>query len=186
MAFDSSLDHGEGLRDHLTKLAVHSSFDRKRFFPHGCIDAVITREAVRQELEAGSSRLSVEAGGMGQEDLDGLVDFVVLKSKTVFAISIDCGLSNQQIQEAITQFRSVGFRDSELPVLFEDNGSPPSMFYSSTEKAYRKPWNHFLVRRFCSEVQWRFLAPIFPQGGKPVETAQQRHPSVHRGSHTRI
>lgn len=164
MAFDSGLDRGEGLRDRLAKLAVKSPYDRKEFFPHGCIDGLITREAVHQELGAGSSRRSVKTKAV----LESLVDFIMLKSRTVFAISICCGLSSQQIQEAMTQFRSLGCGDSELPIVVEDSGSPPSMFYSSTEKAYRKPWNHFLVRIFCSEVQWMFLAPVFSEGGSQL------------------
>ncbi|KAI7788963.1 hypothetical protein LA080_005065 [Diaporthe eres] len=158
---DSGLDRGEGLRDHLAKLVVKRSFDQKPFLPYGCIDAVITREAVRQELGSGSSRLSVEAGKTGQEDQDSLVDFMMLESKPIFAILICCHLDSHQIQEAMTQFRSHGLNDSELSIMFEDGGSPPSIFYSSFQKAHRKPWNHLPVKTFCFEAQWMFLTPSF-------------------------
>lgn len=163
MSYDNSGKRGEGLRDHLAKLAVKSSFDEKKFFPHGCIDTAITAEAVFQELGNDTGRLSVEARQAQWKDLDGLVEFIMMFGKKVFAISICCGLEGQQIVEAMTQFRHVGFRDSELPVMFEHNASPPSMLYSSAEKAYRKPWNHLLAHTFCSEVQWMFLAPKFSE-----------------------
>lgn len=151
----------EGLRDHLARLTVKSSYDQKEFFPHGCIDSAITREAVCQELGTGSRRLSVDVKQTTQQDLDSLVDFIMLRSKTVFAILICCGLDSQQIQEAMPLFRSLGLDDSNLPIVPEDSSSPPLIFYSSTEKAYRKPWNESLVTTFCSDVQWMFLAPVF-------------------------
>lgn len=115
-----------------------------------------------QELGTGSRRLSVDARQTTEQDLDSLVDFIMLMSKTVFAILTCCGLDSQQIQRAMPRFHSVGLDDSKLPIVFEDSSSPPSaIFYFSTEEAYRKPGNHFLARTFCSEVQWMFLAPTF-------------------------
>lgn len=56
-------------------------------------------------------------------------------AERVFAILICCGLDSQEMQEAMPLFHSLslGLEDSKLPILFEDDSSPLSIFYSSTE-----------------------------------------------------
>lgn len=162
MSSDSSLDRDGDLADQLLSQMVMSSFDEKEFLPHGCIDAIITREAVLRELDTGRSHVAAEAGQEKQYELDSLVDFIMLRGKTVFAILICIFFSSRRIWRAMAQFRSLEFDDSKLPIILEDGSSHLSKFFS-VGKAYRKPWSALSVRQFRSN-QWKFLAPIFLDG----------------------
>lgn len=147
------------LAECVLKLAVRSPYDGEEFFPRGCLDALITPEAVRDELVAGSNHLLAATAQADQEDLGSLVDFIVRKSKNIFAILICCNFGGRQILQAVAQFHSLGFDDSHLPVILEESRS----IFFSTENVFRKPWSSLSMHQFCS-YQWKFLAPVFIDG----------------------
>lgn len=146
----------QALADRVLKLAVRSPYDGEEFFPRGCLDAIITHEAVWVELVAHGGRLPAATAQQTQEHLDSLAEFAVRRSKNIFAILICCNFSEKKLQQALAQFQSLGFDDSNLPVMLEESRST---FYS-TENDLRKPWTSLSVHQFCS-YQWKFLAPVF-------------------------
>lgn len=151
------------LANQLSVLAEESTFDEKEFWPHGCIIPIITKTNVSQGLGTETTHLSVEARRAENKKLDKTVHYILANSKTVFSILLCCSLNSQEIRQAMDEFKVLGFDDSKLPVLFHDKKSPPPMFYSSENRAYRGPWTVFRVRYF-DEYQWRFAAPVFRKG----------------------
>ncbi|KAK2611673.1 hypothetical protein N8I77_005003 [Diaporthe amygdali] len=145
-------DNGEDLTDRLLRELVESPFDRKEFFPNGCIDRIITPETVAATLNAQAD----------QRRLAELVDFASQESKTIFAILLCCDLNIEEIHQALRHFKSIRIDDSKLPVI----GNDTKLFFF-TERTYQKPWTRLRVRHFCSN-QWKFLAPIFQNGQREL------------------
>ncbi|KAK7718097.1 hypothetical protein SLS63_010580 [Diaporthe eres] len=152
---------GEDMAESLARKVEQSLFDHKKeFWPRGSIDGIITRDRVRDMLKSGrrrSSKETQETRKAEQEGLDRLADFISKKGKKLFAIMLYGNISNRDIRQAMTQFQQHRFDDGGLPVV-ED--AIAQVFRSSTNKAYRKPWNHVRVKAFCAN-QWKFLAPTF-------------------------
>lgn len=157
MASDSD---SQDLCDRLVKRLVRNPYDQKEFIPRGSLDALINREAVRQVLVAGNQRLSAKTAQVGQNNLDSLVDFIVKRSTNIFAMLMYCFFEEMQVLQAVVHFQSLGFDDSNLPVIFEES---QSIFLSTENGRFKKPWTALSVRQFCSH-QWWFLAPVFVDG----------------------
>lgn len=166
-------DSEEDMAESLARKVERSLFDQKKeFWPRGTIDGIITRERVRDRLKLRrkrSSKETQETRKAEQESLDKLADFISRRCKKIFAIMLCGNLSDSDIRQALSQFQQLGFDDGGLPAV-EDNNT--RVFYSSTAKAYRKPWNHIRVGAFCSN-QWKFLAPVFDN--KQSEMALHRN-----------
>lgn len=161
----STLSHTESLINRLYFLSVSSSFDRGRnFLPHGYLDTIITHDTVTQVLEAKTSDLTVEARQADQQNMDGVVDFIVEKCKKLFAILFLIFLDSRHLRREMDYFHAIGFDDSQLPLTTKSR-----IFYYDDEKSYRKPWNDSLVERFCETDQWRYLAPVFTSEIKNLE-----------------
>lgn len=148
----------EDLAKSLAGKVEKSEFDHsKEFFPHGSIDGIITRDRVRRKLKPRRGHSSTETQESRQEEVDRLADSILRGSKKTFAIMLYASFSNKDLREAMTQFRTLGFDDGNLPLVGE---ATTRIFFSSTTKRHRRPWNHFRVDAFCSN-QWKFLAPVF-------------------------
>lgn len=141
----------ENLTDRLAEQLVRSHFDGEEFMPRGCINAIVTRDAVSKKLRAGQA---------DPRSPDDLAEFVLWRSKTIFAILVCCSLDNEQIRETMAHFKYIQFDDSKLPVTGHLDDIR-SRIFSSTRNEYTKLWNIFRVKAFCEQYQWQFLAPVF-------------------------
>lgn len=151
----------ESLDESLARNEEKSVFDHsKEFLPYGTIDGIITHERVCGRLKSRRGHPSTETQESRQADqasVEKLADSILRSSKKTFAITLYANLSNKDFREAMIQFHSLGFNDDNLPVTGD---ATTRIFFSSSTKRYRRPWNHFRVDAFCSN-QWRFLAPVF-------------------------
>lgn len=135
----------------LEKFAV-SRFDpdTKFFLPAGCIDELISREAISRELENNPTldprHFDIVEGLTGK-----IVDFVCGGAKKVFATAVLSGLRGEDLETAMELFMVESFTDESLPVrqeTFEE-------LFSGLDA-----WSRLARHRFCQE-QWKFLAPVF-------------------------
>lgn len=134
---------GDELVDHLLKGLVKSSFDNgKEFWPRGCIDKIVTLEAITEELDP---------------TLDALVEFIMNKGRTIFAIALCSNLDGDRLFWAMKQFKELNFNDASLPVIGDD---VKRIFFSPTGKGFQYPWTGLSVKAFRS-YQWKSLAPVF-------------------------
>lgn len=148
----------EGLAASLARHSENSTFDKKEFLPSGTLNGIITAQRVHGRLRSKRDRSSTETQESRQADqaiVDRLANFILTRSKKVFATMLYANLNNRDIRDAMTQFEDLGFNDNHLPLVKD-----AATFISSTTKRYRKPWNLFRVDAFCSN-QWRFLIPVF-------------------------
>lgn len=142
MDSDSSII-GDGLVDNLLKELVDSSFDKgKEFWPRGCIEKIVTLQAITEQLDP---------------TLDALVDFIMDGSRTIFAIALCSNLEGDRLFRAMDQFKELNFNDSSLPIVGDD---AKRIFISPTGKGFKYPWNSLSVKNFRS-YQWKSLAPVF-------------------------
>lgn len=150
---------GGGVAGSLARKVEKSVFDHsKEFLPNGSIDGIITRDRVRGRLKSRSSSTETpESLQADQANVDRLTESILRRSKKTFAIMLHANLSNKDLREAMTQFQSLGVDDDKLPLIGD---ASTRIFFSSTTKRYRKPWNHFRVDAFRSN-QWKFVAPVF-------------------------
>jgi len=171
MASEIEIDHWEfteelprenlKLSDQILDKYVKSKFDHevKQFLPGGCIDELVTLEAIIKEI--------VEKDQLKPGDLDlqegsakkKVIDFIREKAKKVFAITVVSGLRGRDLGMAMFQFMGINFIDNSLPVK-EGN---LSCFHCPAS-----PWSRVRIHNFCRE-QWRFLAPIFSQQNFKVD-----------------
>lgn len=147
---------GEPLVDRLLRNLVKSSFDKKKeFWPHGCIEQIVTHETILEELES-SSLVSRRAEQADQVNLSELVDFFLHGSRALFAIVLCCNIQGDRLFRVRKQFKKLKLKDSSLPIVEDD---VKRIFYSSSGSV-RSPWNGPSVRNFC-EYQWKAVAPVF-------------------------
>lgn len=141
---------GDELVNHLLKGLVKSSFDNgKEFWPRGCIEKIVTLEAITEELDP---------------TLDALVDFIIDEGRTIFAIALCSNLDGDRLYLAMNQFKELNFNDSSLPIVGDD----VKRIFFPTGKAYKYPWNGLSVKNFCS-YQWKSLAPVFDTKNRTLE-----------------
>lgn len=134
---------GDELVDHLLKGLIKSSFDKgKEYWPRGCIEEIVTLQAITEQLDPA---------------LDALVDFIMDGSQRIFAIAICSNLDGDRLFQAMNQFKELNFNDSSLPIVGDD---VKRVFFSPTGKGFQYPWNGLSVKTFRS-YQWKSLAPVF-------------------------
>jgi len=159
---DSSNDSGsnatpvESLVDRIFKQFEESVFDKDDFLPDGCIDRLITKEAVISELTLTQDDLKKDSTAK-------LLNFILRKGKLIFAILLVAGFQGTQLVKAVTQFRKSKMGDSSLPITEEIKRNTP--FFGS--------WSQSSSHNFLKK-QWAFLSPVFSQERKNLEL----HPKV--------
>lgn len=133
------------LEDKLFSAFEISKFDERnlRFYPHGRLDELITRDAIEEVLSEQSN---------GEVDVHETVDFVMEQARKVFAIVVSCGIS--RVLSIMKAFRSCDFNDRCLPI--EDPNSDASALRIFKSRL----WNRMERSRFY-DTQWQFLAPVF-------------------------
>jgi hypothetical protein len=146
----------ESLVDKIVTQLEESVFDNDEFLPDGCIDRLITREAVMSEL------------ALTQEDLKKgsnatLLNFILKKGKLIFAILLVSGFHGTQLANAVTQFGKNKMGDSSLPITEDLERS--TLFFGS--------WSKNLRHEFLKK-QWAFLSPVFSKERKNLEL----HPKI--------
>lgn len=163
MTSDESVS-GEDLADLIARRSVMSVFDNQDFWPHGCIDDIITPDSVSRKLKTGNKRLrkmSPEARQEYEKNLDGLVNFVLERGRKIFAILLCCSFKDRELRQAMQHFKDMDFGDSNLPVTDETKSQ---VFFCSDTKTYAKPWQTFTIKNFYELYQWKFVAPVFHTG----------------------
>jgi len=144
------------LSDQIIAKSKISKFDleEKQFLPAGCIEELVTLEAIIKEL---IEKDQLDPGDLSlQEDpkTKQVIEFVLGKAKKVFATTVISGLRGRDLGWVMYQFMELNFVNESLPV---------------TKDALEKllggiafPWSQTRIYNFCRE-QWRFLAPVFSQ-----------------------
>lgn len=149
------------LSDQILDKYVKSKFDpeAKQFLPEGCIDELVTLEAIIKELDEKDQLkpgdLDLQEGSVKKN----VIDFVRGKAKKVFAITVVSGLRGQELKRAMFQFWGINFTDNSLPV---KEGNLACFRDTATL------WSRVRIHHFCRE-QWRFLAPVFSQQNFKVD-----------------
>lgn len=170
MESDSSTN--EELVDRLLKRLVRSSFDTgKDFWPRGCIEEIITPEAVTEELQSRrkTSQLTPSA----------LVDFIMKEGQMTFAIALCSSLTGDKLPRAMIQFKDLGFNDSRLPI----NDGDDNVFYPPPEKGYKSPWTRITAQNFRL-YQCYSLAPVFDNANRIMDLHPKTiFPFTHANSH---
>jgi len=142
------------LSDQVVDRYARSKFDHedKQFLPAGCIDELVTVEAIIKEL-AEKDHLIPEDLDLSKEPKKSVVNFINERAKTVFAVAVLSYLRGEHLGRAMYQFMVKEFDDTSLPVKEEDLVNLVGT---------KNPWSKTRIHNFCRE-QWRFLAPIFSQ-----------------------
>jgi hypothetical protein len=123
-----------------------------RFLPAGCLDRLLTKEAITTALEKCNTPL-LQAVDMGK-----LVQFICDEARRVFSTLIWIGKEDQ-----IPVFFQAGFTDEMLPVV--RSGRTLSSSKDKFSEKSKKAFNHFendprFITSF-DDNQWIFLSPIF-------------------------
>ncbi|KAK3901384.1 kinase-like domain-containing protein [Staphylotrichum tortipilum] len=152
------LDEPAPLSVLIAECEVSSEFEKenRKFVPEGALAAVVSKDAIRGELE--------DDGTEWTEELDSLVDFIHSRAMKVFAIVVRyVGLESLQLRKAMQLFRdgpNGGFKDSYLPVEPPQLGKGHALaLYDAKRKQGRPIWTFPRVSNFCTG-QWNFLIPI--------------------------
>jgi hypothetical protein len=157
---DTGLAHNgaeQNLSDALISTFSYSRFDAgspRAFLPAGCIEKLITQEAVIKELLEKVS-LSLEDSILREgTPKKKLVDFIISKAKKVFAIAVLSNFRGPPLVSTMKHFMKLGFSDSSetLPI---DAAKLTQLVGDITP-----PWNETGIFKFC-EAQWKFFAPVF-------------------------
>lgn len=150
------------------------------FLPANCLRDVLSKEAVRVQLE---EQQKEHPGNFGTTGLESLVKFVCEKAPKTFATLV----WSDNISRT-NQFYVAGFDDTVLPVIQVDNKMLPSdeKFSEVVDSVFKynpRKWNRRQVTNFYS-AQWRFLAPIFSKDQFQYRFHQQiRMPFIKKFHH---
>jgi hypothetical protein len=137
----------ESLGAQIVTFFQKSVFDRRDFLPDGCIETLITEDAVMKELG-----ITPEAKEI--RDHKRMVNFILKEGRKIFAILLVSRFKGDDLQKAINQFRRNKIGDASLPITEEAKMNV--LFFNPP----RRPWDTTSIRTFCNE-QWLFLAPVF-------------------------
>ncbi len=140
----------ESLGAQIVTFFRESVFDRHDFLPEGCIDKLITEDAVMRELGITPEAKEIEKNRK-------LLDFILKDGRKIFAILLVSQFKGDDLQKAIAQFRRNKIGDISLPITEETKIKVP---FFNPPKRPKKPWDTRSIRSFCIE-QWLFLAPVF-------------------------
>lgn len=115
------------------------------FLPRGSLDEILTRDVLLEDFDLEA------AGADGSDDRhEELIEFILQRAKTLFAICVMIDLGN--LLRAMAAFKQANFSDQNLPVSRED------IFGLSCFSELA--WRHSDKFKFL-ETQWTFLAPVF-------------------------
>ncbi|KAJ4317178.1 hypothetical protein N0V84_007482 [Fusarium piperis] len=118
-----SLSQEITLKEQILSTSVESVFDygRKHFYPNGITDSLITKESITRELQAESP-----SQAQSHEEVEGLVEFISVSAKKLFAITMLTEPSGHLLQQSMETFRDKG-----------DAGPP---YYVAVEKSHKYHW----------------------------------------------
>ncbi|SPQ24630.1 aa737768-7594-4490-abb6-b47df854a3d4 [Thermothielavioides terrestris] len=125
-----------------------------RFVPEGSLASVMSKEAIREELDDDDLPWTPE--------LDCLVNFIHSRAQKLFAITVRyVGLTPLELRKAMKAFmskRAVPFTDENLPVE-PQHDDRDHILASFNENPRRPVWTDLRIDYFCTN-QWKFLAPV--------------------------
>jgi hypothetical protein len=108
-------DHGEAeLSDRIDALAVESQFGEgnRRFIPEGCLETIITREAIEQVLREAYE--DSDDGDPAQHQA--LVAFIHERAIKLFAIALSINLEDATLYNGMKLLHQNNFTDDNLPI----------------------------------------------------------------------
>jgi hypothetical protein len=144
-------DHGEAeLSDRIDALAVESQFGEgnRRFIPEGCLETIITREAIEQVLREAYE--DSDDGDPAQHQA--LVAFIHERAIKLFAIALSINLEDATLYNGMKLLHQNNFTDDNLPI-------KPWNDDHEFSKLDAKFWNRRKIRLF-HQGQAEFLAPV--------------------------
>jgi hypothetical protein len=158
MSSSSEYSLGDAIADKFEESRFPVGGSVQCFLPHGMLDILVTRASVASELEISDSK------HLSDDDRH-LLDFIIGKAKTVFAVSLLSGLKGtKQLRKAMAMFLEHGFGDASLPITMTDNELASCPYFA-------KPWNKLKRMNFKRE-QWKLLAPVFPATSTRLDLEQ--------------
>ena len=169
MSYGSEVEHDsiprvdlveECLSDRIMSTTVTSVFHQREFYPHGCIESLMTEKPVMKELAMTEDEL---ARGENKK----LLDFILTRGSRLFAILLDIRLQQADLRVAIGQFSDASFGDASLPITSRNINDVPFV----GEARMAKPWTRRLIKDFRFK-QFEYLAPVF----SPNKLDLQLHP----------
>jgi hypothetical protein len=118
-----------------------------KFLPNSCLDTLVTKATIQEELELATSSL-------GEIERRELIEWIHTYAKKLFLITIRCGLSADNARDSMRCFRYFKKSDESLPLL---QTTP-----DATEEPCFNPafWTELQIDNF-SAWQWAHLAPVF-------------------------
>ncbi|KAK0612097.1 kinase-like domain-containing protein [Immersiella caudata] len=140
----------ESLSDRIAERLERSTYDDKDFLPEGCIEALVTRDAVREHLECPPNKKKQE---------DQIIDYIFNEeeggARKLFVIVLLCDIPSKDLElaKAMHLFRKEKIYDTHLPIIPDEC---PAM------KDPRSPWNPVKIKIF-DERQWAVQAPVFTE-----------------------
>ncbi|KAK4208537.1 kinase-like domain-containing protein [Rhypophila decipiens] len=149
---------GGSLVDRIFEAEVPSEFDitSSTFVPEGCLDILITRDAVIPELSEGDDYDDAS------DELDELAIFIERKAKKVFTILVRyMGWEGSKLVRAMRAFKDHDFTDESLPVPRPKAHNPGSHILDSLNpRKGRGLWSAPSIDNFFHS-QWRVIVPVF-------------------------
>jgi serine/threonine protein kinase len=144
----------QSLANELRASLLNSCFDHpdRRFLPHGTIDEIVTRDAIENELrEDGTTALSHALA----HHLVEIADWVRAEARKVFATTMLCNPSLDQLTTFIALCYDHGYDDKSLPL-----GDPHSATWQAPEPFRPSRGLQPSADQFY-ENQWKCLSPVF-------------------------
>jgi len=155
------LDPEDSLANRIIASFQQSTFDARPqdFLPEDCIDALVTPDIIRKELEL--DELARENPKFDKQWQNNLVYWVLEHAKRAFAVTVQCEHGSRFTLRTLIRFRSSGFNDTLLPI----ENPRPATGIASTSKSWEtffdpKLWAISRLYGFY-EKQWKCLTPVF-------------------------
>lgn len=143
----------EPLEDRILDSLVKSEFPpgwMQEYMPEGSLQGLISKQSVIREFSRYGS-----FSGRRRANRD-LLEFILERAKTVFAISLFAGVNSNQLKRAMMVFKSNSFDDSRLLRESPDPRDPQKLPWSELN------WTMVKLLNF-SDTRWKFLVPVFQE-----------------------
>jgi serine/threonine protein kinase len=142
------------LAEQIDSVIAESQFDKvnKDFVPARCLDQIITREAIEDELRLAIATTNTEQGNVAQ--LEELATYVHSQCTILFSIAIHEGFEGSTLYNMMRLFEEHQWTDQKLPI------EPLVRNEVHELSRFGMPWDNPKIRRFYNQ-QWTFLAPVF-------------------------
>lgn len=143
------------LTDEVDRSLVHTNFTGElRFLPAGTIDKLFTVESVDTVLNNPE-----------------LTAYTLASARKVFAIVLMFDLPLDYVRKGMSEVCERGISDRDLPLTksyWKARGLPFAR-RNNGQRDDEAVWTTTRIRRFCEELQWAVLAPVFSINKHPYD-----------------